>query len=172
MEQEARLLTPIGDLIEQNVMPSMPLHLMRPTSSTGNVPNVSSAKLRLPPLITPRRMPENIIRSIFSNPDDYDDMVRHLSTWQKNQSDWNQYRQKIPDELLQKWSQVMKEFRLNGYLSPRVENGKIVPRQILTHERTRSCTDQCTLCPNTIIGGMCKGQFTIRNNQKFFIPCH
>jgi len=123
-------------------------------------------------MVNPRRTPENIIRSIFVNESDYNDFVKHLGTCQKTHAEWDHYRQKIPDDLLAKFKMLLEACRENGFIGPRIIDGKMVFSQVLSKKRNRKESDQCTMCPNNIVSKTCKGRMFYNSKfQKIFEPC-
>jgi hypothetical protein len=95
-------------------------------------------------------------------------IIKYLIQHQKAKDDWDTARKKIPDDLLMKWASVILECRLNGFMSPRIHNNSIIWKQVTGAKRNYKNADQCTLCPNTYVGGECKGVMTER---KGFVPC-
>jgi hypothetical protein len=109
-------------------------------------------------------VPENILRSVFTNPDDYNDMAKHLSAYRKSNAEWDKYREKIPNDLLRKWGMVLTACHENGFVDPAVDDRQIVFRQIISRNRN---SDQCTLCKNSVISGSCKGRVVLNGTKKF-----
>jgi hypothetical protein len=105
-----------------------------------------------PPVIIPEEMPQQTMRRIFQTPvlrnsADYQSIVALLTTYQR-QSDnrhWDDFRNKIPPDLLKLWGDVMVECRRNGFIGPRVENGEIVWMQVIGTTAIRN-GDLCTMC--------------------------
>ena len=120
-------------------------------------------------MVIPNRKPETIMFSILGS--DEQDMTGYLSAYQKNSAEWDVFRKKIPQELLNKFKRVLDECKLEGFINPHVREGKIVWNQILTRERCKNATDKCTLCSKSFIAGDCLGKLRIINNQKRFIFC-
>ena len=121
-----------------------------------------------PPMVIPKRSPETIMFSILGS--DEQEMTNFLSAYQKNQPEWDVFRKKIPQELLNKFKKVMEECHAEGYVNPKVQDGNIIWRQILTRVRNKDYADQCTLCPNSLAAGTCKGRMR-HTNQRLFVPC-
>ena len=111
----------------------------------------------------------------FMDWNDKDQMIKHLITYQKSGDDrnWDNYRNRIPDELLEKWGNVILQCRMNGYLSPRAYDNKIVWKTMTTYH-PEMC-DQCSACPNVFISGECKGQIRPKLEgvewKRNFVPC-
>lgn len=112
----------------------------------------SGRLLNNPPVIIPEEMPQQTMRRIFQTPvlrnsADYQSIVALLTTYQR-QSDnrhWDDFRNKIPPDLLKLWGDVMVECRRNGFIGPRVENGEIVWMQVIGTTAIRN-GDLCTMC--------------------------
>ena len=103
---------------------------------------------KLPPLVVPEEMPETTMSRIF-NPGEYDAMVTYLLAYQRGGDlrRWDEFRNRIPDELLISWGIVMIECKRNGFVNPHVFNGKIIWDQILENgSGERRNADLCTLC--------------------------
>jgi len=113
-------------------------------------------------------MPEVVLRSVMMNLD-YEAMYDFLEKYQKKRPEWDDYRSKIPEPLLEKWGRVLKECRESGFISPRAHDGKIIFAQIQTHNRKN--VDNCTLCTNSLIAGNCKGRLRPNAGKKTFVQC-
>jgi len=76
-------------------------------------------------------------------------MVSYLLAYQRggDMRRWDEFRHKIPDDLLASWGTVLIECRRNGFVNPHVFNGEIVWDQILDNgSGERRNADYCTLC--------------------------
>jgi len=100
---------------------------------------------------------------------DYETMYDFLEKYQIKRPDWEDFRVKIPQSLLDKWQIVLTACRENGFINPVARNGKIVFSQILTHNR--EAVDGCTVCNNSIINGTCRGRLRYIDNKKTFFFC-
>ena len=131
----------------------------------------SGSRLRTkPPLVRPEKMPREIMADHLDF-DSMETMIGYLSDFQKTEADWNIFRRKIPNALLDKWARVMIECRTNGFIAPFVENNEIRWRQIMATARNRDLTDKCTLCSNLYIAGKCRGQRKLKPSGLMFVPC-
>lgn len=120
-------------------------------------------------------MHPNQIIDEFMDWSDKDLMIKHLISYQKLGDDrnWDNYRKKIPDELLQKWANIIFKCRMSGFIAPRAYDNKIVWKTMITYH-PEMC-DQCSVCPKTFISGECQGKLKpkmegghwVRN----FVPC-
>jgi len=102
---------------------------------------------------------------------DMEAMIGYLSDHQKTGSDWNTFRRKIPNPLLEKWAAIMRECRVNGFVAPFIQNNEIHWRQILGNKRWHDMPDKCTLCPSLYVEGKCRGQRKLKAQWLFFVPC-
>lgn len=128
-------------------------------------------KLRpLPPLVQIDKTPDDIMGEIMDF-SDRESIIKFLSTYQKTRPDWDNFRNKIPDRLLDKWAKVLKNCRKFGFIRPKVENEKITWHQVLGFKRNHQNTDQCTLCSRSQRAGDCRGGIVIKNNQRMFKQC-
>jgi hypothetical protein len=97
-------------------------------------------------------------------------MISHLIQRQKTHADWDVYKIKIAEDLLNKWAKIMLKCRENGFMAPQVWNNEIHWRVAMTQDRS-NC-DQCTMCPAGIDGGDCKGVMKYkRNGERNWTPC-
>ena len=97
-------------------------------------------------------------------------IIRHITSCQKNDSDWGTYRKKIPDELLREWAKVMAECWSYGFVAPYVYDDKLYWKRIVMHDV--SCCDKCTLCPMNFRAGQCKGKIYYKaNGERVFRTC-
>ena len=91
------------------------------------------------------------MRRIFQESDlrdsaDYQSIVALLTTYQRQGDNqrWDEFRNKIPPDLLKLWGDVLIECRRNGFIGPRVENGEIVWMQVIGNDVRNG--DLCTMC--------------------------
>ena len=150
-------LTPISEAMGQIGS----YHLKPPMKLNASV--VTTTLNTHPPMVIPKRSPETIMFSILGS--DEDEMGRFLATYQKTHPEWDVFRKKIPDELLRKFQRVLQECKAEGYVNPHMHEEKIVWQQILTRERHKNASDQCTLCPRSLAAGDCRGR--MRKNFQF-----
>ena len=107
--------------------------------------------LNNPPVVIPEEMPTKTMRRIFQESDlrdsaDYQSIVALLTTYQRQGDNrrWDEFRHKIPVDLLKLWGDVLIECRRNGFIGPRVENGEIVWMQVIGNDVRNG--DLCTMC--------------------------
>ena len=112
----------------------------------------SGRLLKHPPVIVPEELPETTMRRIFreGNLDlsaDYQSIIGYLTTYRRQGEHrrWDEFRNKIPPPLLKLWGDLLIECRRNGFVGPRVENGKIVWRQTVSTSDIQN-GDLCTMC--------------------------
>ena len=78
---------------------------------------------------------------------EYKSIAEYLATYQR-QGDyrrWDEFRNKIPLELLKIWGDILIECRRNGFCLPRAENNQIMWRQVISTNKIRN-GDLCTMC--------------------------
>lgn len=117
-----------------------------------------------------QKTPAEIVADYF----DYSDleaMVKFLSDRQKFDAEWDVFRKKIPDTLLEKWQKIMAECRANGFMRPRVRNSEIIWDQVTATRENYQKADKCTLCDKTYKAGVCKGKLKMKHNGIMFVPC-
>jgi len=153
----------ISEIKNENYRPTLPRPQM-PEQESGLMLRTK------PPLVRPEKMPKEIMAEHLDYAD-MEAMIGYLSDHQKTESDWNTFRRKIPNPLLDKWAAIMRECRANGFVAPFVENNEIRWRQILSTKRNHDMTDKCTLCTNLYIAGKCRGQRKLKATGMFFVPC-
>lgn len=119
--------------------------------------------LNLVPIVRTDRNPDNIILFSMSSKEVVA-IKGHLAGYRKSNIGWDTYRAKIPDELLNKWHNVLRECRMSGYVNPRATLDNIIWDQAVD---TKS-GDRCIMCPNAY---PCKGKSIDKENKKDFIPC-
>lgn len=125
---------------------------------------------KLPPAVIPKQTPDNIITSLMDF-SERDMITKYIATYQKTRPDWDTFRNKIPEKLLLKWQKVLISCRLNGFISPRVENENLIWQQILGFPRNYENIDQCTLCARSQRAGDCHGRKEYKNSQLMFKTC-
>jgi hypothetical protein len=125
--------------------------------------------LKQPPIVTPRKFPKQIIREVLDD-DERKIMLDHLAVYQRRGDvrQWDEYRQKISVVLLEKWSQVLRKCRENGFVNPVASGDNIFWGQIIGD---RTFADKCTLCQCNTGNGSCQGRIDYSNNKKDFVPC-
>lgn len=108
--------------------------------------------LNNPPVVIPEEMPSRTMRRIFQvsnlrDSADYQSIVALLTTYQRQGDNrrWDDFRNKIPPDLLKLWGDVLIECRRNGFIGPRVESGEIVWMQVIGTNDARN-GDLCTMC--------------------------
>ncbi len=145
----------IGKIITaENSMP------IPPQNSTVSTP---STLRKRPPYTTPIRWPNEIISEHL----DYQDLqlwISYIQLKQKTNGEWDEIAKKMPPVLRDTTAKILKECRQNGFIMPRVYDGKLFWNQIMGSERNRKYNCQCDLCSNSMTSGTCKGKFT--NNQQ------
>lgn len=166
METTQRPMTHIKDLFSPAVADKA-YHLKQPTKLTESEQNT---KLRLPPLVTPKDKPDEIIDKYFSSTEKKT-FTEFLSIYQKTRPDWDAYRNKIPDGMLDKWVKILKDCRVNGFIRPQVTNGELCWSQIQGFKRNYQNADKCTLCPSSDKSGDCRGTTKYKDGQRMFRPC-
>lgn len=112
----------------------------------------SGRLLKKPPVIIPEEMPETTMRRIFQesrldDSADYQSIIGYLTTYQRQGDNrrWDEFRNKIPPPLLKLWGALLIECRRNGFVGPRVENERIVWRQVIGTSNIHN-GDLCTMC--------------------------
>ena len=95
---------------------------------------------------------------------DIDAMKKHLIAYQRSggNRNWDEYRKKVDNVLLESWGGVLRLCRENGFICPVVRSNKIIFSQMLGSP----ATDKCYLC-----GEECSGTYTITPRGKEFTPC-
>jgi hypothetical protein len=146
-----QVLTPSGNVI-------MPQDLKKPTESPKVITNVKPES-KLKAAVLTFTTPEQILNQFLSYTDK-DDMIKFLSSWQKSQAEWDVFRKKIPDELLEKWGTALRKCRENGFINPHIDGNKITWQRILVRN-TKHC-DKCFLCDRNFTGGDCRGRILHR----------
>jgi len=142
-----------------------------PQSKKVLMPQERSGSPTKPPLVKTNLTPDEIMAD-YLDWSDMEFMVKVLSDFQKNQTDWEQVRRKIPDPLLEKWTKVLANCRDNGFIAPKIKNMKIVWKQI---RGNNWAVDKCSLCPNSFVSGRCMGGGKMKmidgEFKNFFKPC-
>lgn len=100
--------------------------------------------LKRPPLITPEKMPKQIIAEIFGN-EEYKAMVKLLGSYQKmgDNGRWNIFSAQIPADLREKWNKIMLHCRRNGFIGPYSDGENIRWRQVISKGMA---ADLCCMC--------------------------
>ena len=83
--------------------------------------------------------------NLQNNPD-YKLLVNLLVTYQRQGEGrrWEDYRNKIPPQLLKIWGDILIDCRRNGFINPKVEGEVIIFYQIITTNSRQG--DLCTFC--------------------------
>ena len=112
----------------------------------------SGRLLKKPPVIVPEELPEMTMRRIFqeshlTDSADYQSIIGYLTTYQRQGDNrrWDEFRNKIPSPILKLWGDLLIECRRNGFVGPRVEDDKLVWRQVIGTDDSRN-GDLCTMC--------------------------
>lgn len=117
------------------------------TKSTPGSPRPPRSTTRTkPPVVIPEEFPATTMRRIFQE-GEYESMAAFLQSYQRcgDLRRWEDFRLKIPPDLLKTWGRVLVECRRNGYVRPIERDGRIVWYQILDNGHERN-GDLCTLC--------------------------
>ena len=127
------------------------------TFSRGKTPNAPQSQpngrlLKKPPLIKPEELPGTTMRRILMESQlddsaDYQSIIGYLTTYQRQGENrrWDDFRNKIPPPLLKLWGDLVIECRRNGFVAPRVQDGKLVWRQVTSNDDQKN-GDLCTMC--------------------------
>lgn len=102
---------------------------------------------------------------------DYEAMYDFLEKYQKTRPEWDVFRGKIPEVLLNKWGRVVKECRQNGFISPTARDKKIIFHQVKSHVRNNQNNDKCTICLKRFIDYECDGKTTLYHGQYQHVKC-
>ncbi len=163
-------MEPIGKIPEGNK------YRMKPSES---MPNTTLQRLRKrPPVVIPEEMPGTTMRRIFKASDlreseDYESIKKHLNQYKKQGDNgrWEEYRFKIPPDLLETWRILLIECKRNGFANPHMRRGEIVFDQLISPGKNVD-TDACTLCERdcrireNIDAGECKRLKLIDNSYR------
>lgn len=116
------------------------------STQTWRGPTQHTRLQKLPPLVVPEELPETTMRRIFKE-GEYEAIFSYLMAYQRagDMRRWDDFRNKIPPDLLKLWGDVLIECRRNGFIGPRVENGEIVWMQVIGTTDVRN-GDLCTMC--------------------------
>ncbi len=78
---------------------------------------------------------------------DYMSIVGYLTTYQRQGENrrWEDFRNKIPPPLLKLWGDILIDCRRNGFISPMVEQERIIWRQVTSNDDHKN-GDLCTMC--------------------------
>ena len=119
-----------------------------------------------PPVIKPAELPETTMRRILHasrlhDNADYISIVGYLTAYQRQGDNrrWDEFRNKIPAELLKLWGDILIECRRNGFCLPRAENDQIRWRQVINTNDIPN-GDLCIMCDRE-----CKIRETIDSGQ-------
>ena len=69
----------------------------------------------MPPTVKPETTPDEIIREALPSLEDRRVLARHLIQYRKIEAQWDDYRKKIPDNLLKALAEINAEMRRNGF---------------------------------------------------------
>jgi hypothetical protein len=123
------------------------------STQTWQGPTQHTRLQKLPPLVVPEELPETTMRRIFKE-GEYEALVSYLIAYQRagDMRRWDEFRHKVPDDLLEALRTVMVECKRNGFIHPQAFDGKIVWSQILDNgSGPRRNADRCTLCERDCI---------------------
>jgi hypothetical protein len=95
--------------------------------------------------------------------------MRHLESYRKSGIGWDVYRDKINNDLLDKWGRVVNKCRQNGFIAPYVYQNILHWKQIMT--KKTSTNDKCVVCSMTEQKGNCVGLMIFKGDSKIFVPC-
>jgi len=81
----------------------------------------------------------------YTNLLDYKIIIEHLESYQKAGENrrWDEYANRIPEQLRNTWRLILSECARNGFISPHVSNETLIFKRIETHGVQ---SDLCTLC--------------------------
>ena len=142
--------------MEENFAPIGQIHEIKHygLGKTSRLPQLppSGRLTKKPPVIKPEELPETTMRRILQasklqDSAEYKSIAEYLATYQR-QGDyrrWDEFRNKIPLELLKIWGDILIECRRNGFCLPRAENNQIMWRQVISTNKIRN-GDLCTMC--------------------------
>ena len=157
-------LTPVSDIMENSEA-----YHKRPLNQ--QMRSIGNLKLHaLPPLCGTSSLPQNIVDKYLTQ-DEYRAMIKHLSTYRKTRAEWDHYRLKIDNDLLEKWITVLEGCRRIGFVNPHIYQDEIIWNRILGFKRNIEQADKCTLCSNSQTKETCTGQTLYKKNQPMFVPC-
>lgn len=118
-----------------------------------------------PPLVRPKKMPDQIMREHMMT-DDIAAITHILRLYRNSHIGWDEYRAKIRNDaqdLLDAWLVVLNECWKNGFMGPEVIGGKIRWRQVLGSHNKLS--DGCTMCRDEC------PVLSESHNRQMFRPC-
>jgi hypothetical protein len=137
----------------------------------------------LKPLIKPQETPEQVLTWMFKTQNyekdaDYVAIINHLIAYQKGGKyrNWDDYVEKIPQGIRDKWKSILVECARNGFIAPYAQDNKLFWMRIMTHKKMTD--DLCTMCQreckvrSDIDGGVEKlrMQNKIKNHEKYEEP--
>jgi len=157
-------LAKFGKILEETRELSAQRMKPQPTQLPQNITR------KLPPLVIPSQPANHIVISLM-DATERELMVKYLTQYKKTGSDWDTFKNKIPEKLLEKWKFVLDACRENGFIAPKVYNEKIIWSQILGFKRNYKNADKCTLCSCNHKDGNCKGKLIYKNQQRMFQQC-
>jgi len=87
------------------------------------------------------------MRRVFKNEGELTLITDLLTTYQRQGENrkWDDFRYKIPDNLLKLWGDLIIECRRNGFIGPRAEGDRITWMQVIGTNDIRN-GDLCTMC--------------------------
>jgi hypothetical protein len=121
-------------------------------------------------MVVTDRQPDDIVGE-FINFSEKETLVKFLSAYQKTKPDWDTYRHKIPDTLLDKFLKALQECRKHGFIAPKVVGGELFWKRIMGFPRNYKNSDQCSMCSKSQRAGDCRGRAIYKNQQRMFKPC-
>jgi hypothetical protein len=137
--------------------------MQKQKESTGNT---TKGKQRKTPLVIATIYPDDILN--YHMGVDTSAIIKHLASYRKSGVGWDEYRKKIPDDLLNKFRKVINDCRRQGFIAPRTEGEKINWLCIVGDSKY---ADPCSVCPKTTYNNTCQGIEEIKEDKKIFTPC-
>jgi hypothetical protein len=112
---------PIGAVLER-VIPGEESPRQQPRKPSESMPNTEQQR-RASPMVIPTVMPETIIAQvlrvsvweIYEEPI-YLSYIRHVKGCRKISGNWDEYRNRIEPEILEKWGKILDRLRRQGFL--------------------------------------------------------
>lgn len=118
------------------------------------------------PMIVATKKPDDILFWSFGT--ELSLIIKHLANYRKSGVGWDEYRKKIPDNLLEKWKEAAEECRRHGYLFAYSTGEKIIWHTIVADPKN---ADPCSVCVKTYQDGSCNGKEVKNGNRVDFVPC-
>jgi len=115
-----RELTQVNEIISQQGKVITKRPVQEPTQSQRNILRKNLVPL-MPTMTTP-----NEIMNKHMDLNDISAMTKYLIDYQRSHADWQEYRNKIPNVLLEKWLLVVTECAEKGFINPHVRREKII----------------------------------------------